>query len=483
MQTHPLLSKRPYCIPYVAFIVLAVIFALPGAARADGLSVDCVGGSTAFGSIQAAVDALSAAAPSGPSGNSINVLSDCKENVNISGQHRLWLGGRNMGNGDPPVKITALNAGAAVLSISGSQDVTIQNLILTGGSTGLSVGAGSSVTGNIIKAESNSQTGISVGGASSLGLSGGDAINNGWWGINVGDNSVLGLNGNVSWLPDHQPFLISHNGAPGAACGSDCGGIYTDGALTIGGGVTIENNLPDGIFAAGGGKLLSWVTHDENVIQHNTIGVVCWESAQCIMGGGPNTIKNNDIGVQIAFGGVGVFTAGTTIIEGNSTAGVQVISHSHARFDGQGKVRNNGSTTEPLRAGIWVDGTSQVYMQGDNDVTGNIGPGIVADINSSLDVTDATISGNTEEGIRLRHMSIAEIQGSTATGGNRGGPLTCDTTSLAITQLIGRGANCNNIEVPRGPKPRTASALGMASYAEATMEQARRMAERYQGPK
>jgi hypothetical protein len=210
---------------------------------------------------------------------------------------------------------------------------------------------------------------------------------------------------------------------------------------------------------------------------------VCWESAQCITFGGLNTIKNNDIGVQISFGGVGVFTAGTTIIEGNSTAGVEVTSHSHARFDGQSKVRNNGSTTEPLRAGIWVDGTSQVYMQGGNEVTGNIGPGIVADINSTLDVTDATISGNTEEGIRLRRMSIAEIQGATATAGNSGGPLTCDATSLVISRLIGRGGKCSNTEVPPGPKPRTASALGMAPYAEAMMEQARRMAELSKGPK
>lgn len=481
MQTHLLLSKRRYCIPYVAFIVLAVIFALPGAARADDLSVDCsVNHSAPYGSIQAAVDALPAA-PSGPSRNNITLLSDCKENVNISGQHRLLLSGRNLWNGDPPVKITALNAGAAVLSISGSQDVTIENLILTGGSTGLSVGGGSSVTGTIIKAESNASTGISVGGSSYLSIGDGDAVKNGSNGISVNADSGLDLNGNMSWLPDHQPFLISGNGHAGGC--TTCGGIWADGLLNIGGGVTVENNIGLGIGGAGGGKLLIGVWHDENVIQHNTIGVVCWESAQCITYGDRNTIKNNDIGVQISFGGVGVFTLGTTIIEGNSTAGVQVTSHSHARFDSQTKVRNNGSTTEPLRAGIWVDGTSQIYMQGDNDVTGNIGPGIVADINSSLDVTDATISGNTEEGIRLRHMSIAEIQGATATAGNSGGPLTCDATSLVISRLIGRGAKCSNIELPPGPKPRTASALGMAPYAEAMMEQARRMAELSKGPK
>jgi hypothetical protein len=162
---------------------------------------------------------------------------------------------------------------------------------------------------------------------------------------------------------------------------------------------------------------------------------------------------------------------------------VEVISHSHARFDGQTQVSNNGSATDPLRAGIWVDGTSQVDMQGGNQVTGNIGPGIIADINSSLDVTGATISGNMEEGIRVRHMSIAEIGAATATAGNRGGPLTCDATSLVLTQLIGRSGSCTNIEVPVGPRPFAASALGMAPYAEAMIEQARRMAERFKGPK
>lgn len=491
MRNIPTISKGYYWILCTVLVAFAAVLALPGAARADALTVDCSPGNpsgSAFTSIQDAVNALPAPPPGGR--NSIILLSDCTGNVSISGEHRLTLQGSwcSIWCGDPPVKITgASGVNAPVLSISGSQDVEVDNLILTGGSTGLSVGGGSSVTGYIIKAEGNSQTGISVGGTSFLDIWDGDAVHNGQWGIQVGDNSTLGLNGNTPWVPSPQPFLISGNGGEGI----DLGGIYADGELNIGGGVTIQDNSPLGIFGAGGGKLLIGAWHGENVIQNNLIGVVCWESAQCITYG-PNTIKNNDaVGVQISFGGVGVFLDATTI-EGNSMAGVEVTAHSHARFSGHNKVRNNGSTTEPLRAGIRVDGTSQVFLEGGNEVTGNIGPGIVADINSSLNVTDTTISHNTEEGVRVRHMSIAELETGTHVNGNPGGPLTCDSTSWVITTLNLNSSKCANIEgAPGGPRPHMTSGAAivrpnvqeMTERARQMAEQARRAAERFRGPK
>lgn len=482
MRTNPVLWNRSYWITCIVLLAFAVVLALPRVVRA---TVDCSGHTPgAFTSIQDAINALPEPPPGGQ--NVISILSDCTESVSISGQHRLVLfGGPQCGVwcSDPPVKITGVpgpNGPVPVLSISGSQDVTIDGLILTGGGEGLQITGGSSVTGSVIKVIGNSGNGISVYGGASLYIGDGGAVNNGLVGILVGADSSFSVDGNTPWFPNPQPFLISGNGfacTPGAACG----GIEADGTLAIGGGVTIQDNAGFGIMGVGGNSMIgAW--HGENVIQHNPIGVACYGNARCLTYG-PNTIQNNDtIGVHISSGGVGDLTEGT-IIQGNRTVGVEVDAHSHAAFYGT-KVSNNGSSTEPLRAGISVDGTSHVALVGGNEVTGNIGPGIFADINSSLDVTDTTISGNTEEGIRVRHMSVAEIQGATTMGGNHGGPVTCDSRSLVITNLIPSTPRCANIEgAPGGPKPRSASAMRTAPNVAEMMQKARQMAERFKQQK
>lgn len=91
MQTYPPFSHGRHRILPVAFSVLAVILALPGAARADDLTVDCSGLTPgAFTSITAAMTSLTPPPPGHI--NSITILSDCTENVYISGPRRLRFG-------------------------------------------------------------------------------------------------------------------------------------------------------------------------------------------------------------------------------------------------------------------------------------------------------------------------------------------------------------------------------------------------------
>jgi hypothetical protein len=206
---------------------------------------------------------------------------------------------------------------------------------------------------------------------------------------------------------------------------------------------------------------------------------------------GGNIVQNNaTVGVEVTEGSRAVFWEvqpafpGLVTIENNPVAGVEVTLHGQADFRGRNKIRNNGSKTEPLRAGMRVDGTSQLLLVGGNEVSGNTGPGIFADINSSVEVTDATIKGNMEEGIRVRHMSIAEILGATNLVGAKGvPPLTCDATSLVITSLIAKSTACANIEAAPGTKPRAVSSLGVALNVEEMVQRARNMAERCRGPK
>ena len=51
-------------------------------------------------------------------------------------------------------------------------------------------------------------------------------------------------------------------------------------------------------------------------------------------------------------------------------------------------------------AGVRLDGNSQAFLDR-AEVTGNLGPGVVADLNSSIDARAVTLSGNAREGIRV----------------------------------------------------------------------------------
>jgi hypothetical protein len=161
------------------------------------------------------------------------------------------------------------------------------------------------------------------------------------------------------------------------------------------------------------------------------------------------SIRNNaTVGVAVAEGSGAQFEeatqpAGAVTIEGNPAGGVQITAHSHVTFSGHNTVRNNGSPSHERRAGIWVHGGSQVSLASGSEVTLNIGPGIAADLNSTVEITDASINNNTEEGIRLRHMSIVEIEGTTTVEANADGPLTCDGSGMTVGSVVLNDAKCD----------------------------------------
>jgi len=71
-------------------------------------------------------------------------------------------------------------------------------------------------------------------------------------------------------------------------------------------------------------------------------------------------------------------------ITGHSSAGVDVYANSQAYFSGANVVQSNGSSGDSRSAGIRVDGNSEAFLRG-GDVSQNVGPGVLALINSSAD--------------------------------------------------------------------------------------------------
>jgi hypothetical protein len=103
-------------------------------------------------------------------------------------------------------------------------------------------------------------------------------------------------------------------------------------------------------------------------------------------------------------------------------------------------------------------GSSQAYFdKGDfgvpAEVTQNGGPGILVDLGSVLDAPSAAIGGNVKEAVRVRHQSTAYVGPGARLRQNGQGPLSCDATSLVVTNAFRRSAACTNVEEPTEPRP------------------------------
>jgi hypothetical protein len=209
--------------------------------------------------------------------------------------------------------------------------------------------------------------------------------------------------------------------------------------------MTIQNNgfgattVSDGFgtLVYGAGKVQFGNYAGPNLITGNRSGGISLnENGEVSLWGGTNTITNNGgTGIQGRTGSQ-LTLAGNVEISGHTAFGLDIGAKSQAFLDstlGSNVIHNNGSGSLPVRAGIRVDGNSQLFLIGPNQIVQNGGPGVLGDINSSMDVSASTISGNQAEGIRLLHASVLNLGGGTSFGGNGGGAITCDSTSLLVT--------------------------------------------------
>jgi hypothetical protein len=114
--------------------------------------------------------------------------------------------------------------------------------------------------------------------------------------------------------------------------------------------------------------------------------------------GQPNVIQNNGpVGVTAGLGSQVTFAdisgpLGAQITD-HASAGVELYGNSQAYFLGANQVLRNGTLTDPRSAGIRVDGNSEALLRG-GQVAQNNGPGILALVNSSVDFTGVTFTGN-----------------------------------------------------------------------------------------
>lgn len=402
-----------------ALLPALLLVALTASARAANVTVDCTAAAstppTFFNSITAAVNSLDLVGP-----HTVTVTGPCAETVNVQQRDRLTIQ-----SAPAHTAVITPPGGTNVISIGGSHNITLRGLALSGGGNGLVISRGSTVT-----------------------LQGVSMTGNMGSGLRVDTGSVVSLSG----APPFPAVSISSNNGTG---------ISTDASeLIISGGVTVANNLGLAMAVTGGRLIVNGGTAG-NVFRDNGSGINLDGTVANFTG--LNTIQNNDLtGVQVisgrvSFGGFdGPGGPFSTTIEGH-TLGFNVVAAASVTFGGPNRIRNNGvgNPDAEFRGGIRIGTVGRVQIDGPNEITGNTGPGVFLDFNGALAMSGASVTNNTEGGVRVARSSVGNFGLGNTLSGNGGAQLSCDDTSLiagpGLAGLPQKAVACKNVEHEKGP--------------------------------
>jgi hypothetical protein len=109
--------------------------------------------------------------------------------------------------------------------------------------------------------------------------------------------------------------------------------------------------------------------------------------------GSQTYIQNNGpVGITAGFGSQ-VTLYGGVEISGHSGPALDLYAHSQGNVNGTNNLHNNGVAGDPRSAAIRVDGNSEVFLRG-GTIAQNVGPAILALVNSSADLTGVAFSSN-----------------------------------------------------------------------------------------
>ena len=364
-----------------AILILGLVCFMPGAAAQynQWLNVDCSGADPN------SYPSISAAMPWVTDHTSIWVKDStvCNENV--------WLGDLT----DVGIYTTqgwnfTLNGN---LTIQNSRSVYIYGMKVTNAyGDGIDVNNSSPVTLDSCISSNNSGNGLNINTSNVAVNYTGVFDNNGGGGVNAGINSTLIFS--AWWPPTGGNFEMIGN--TGHGLNMDRSLVWFSGNTTItntvlaGGGVLSDGF---GISGWGGAKAGLFGMTGPNVIANNAGGgVFLGETSEISMGGGttwatyPLTIQGNGpYGVYGEFGSQVTIFGGTQISD-HTIAGIDMFGGSEANINGiNNQIVHNGTGLDAGRAGIRVDGNSQAYIH-DATIAQNGGPGILAVVNSSLDL-------------------------------------------------------------------------------------------------
>jgi len=317
----------------------ALLSSLP--AFAANVTVDCTGANgKAFHSITAALATLSLTGP-----NTITVGGTCNENVNVFQFDRLTI---QAASGHVATIVNAANPPAITLLISGSHNITLDNLMIEGGSPAVYITSSSSaVLMQNCSVQNSAADGLDIDMTSELVIQNSSFTNNASEGIFAGNESLI----TMGTYPT-QRISITGNGFGGGGNGS--GGLAIDGSqVQLNFGVaTISGNAGAGI-SMDGGRLLFFggEAATPGVIENNNIGLTMNDAASATFFSAFNIANNGSTGISVNGASSITFYSGidsqgknaVTNIAGHSTVGLALSQSSAAQMYGPHLVAKNGS--------------------------------------------------------------------------------------------------------------------------------------------
>ena len=412
----------------IALLVVGFLGLIVPGLEAVEIKVKCDKGQ----SVQSALDALT-----GPA--TLTVTGACHENVVIKQDDLTLQGGT----------YNALNPARDTILVQGARRVTITSVTVTGGLAGVVAYQGGSVTLQNSLIRNNVEKGVVAAYGSSLSVDYSIIRDNTGLGVFVNDNSALVLT-NSSITGNYGTGVLVQR-ASSARIGRNIAGVAGPNKITNNGGSGVA------VFMS------AYALIDGNAITDNSGNGVFFEGASGTVTN--NTILNNQAkGVEV--NGSGHARIGTTegnqpgpnTIESNRQQGI-LIANGAAAYMLNNQIKSNGLTTGRAGVGIYrasarligdniieangghgVDVTQGTLYQGKGDWSFTPGPdiikqngysGISAWNAASLDIQNATVTNNAQNGIVLSLQSTLHIYGSTVSENDWDGIRLWDGSSVA----------------------------------------------------
>ena len=236
-------------------------------------------------------------------------------------------------------------------------------------------------------------------------------------------------------------------------------GVQINESSVTGFGLTVENSFGNGITVNAGSTLrLSGMLGDfhlPNIIQNNCgtgINVSYGSTLDLNFG---STVQGNGLGLGVqGSANLNATADPSEQIRIQNNRGFGIAASGRVTFAGQVIVENNSvDPSAVFPAGVFVFGGEIHVNSSGLRILNNHGPGIWTLLQSTVRLgnpnpstpADITISGNTEEGLRLTQMSMGWSFAGSAISGNTGAGVTCDVTSYLFGNVTGISANkCSN---------------------------------------
>lgn len=388
-------------------IVLSVsLLLLSSSSFAASVSVGCAGGTPGtYPSVNAALSALDTQGP-----NTITVSGTCTENIALNGIERLTIQGAPGG-----ATIVSAQPFVSTLEARHCPRLVLRNLTVRGiNRTAVAMFAGTTPTISGLTIET-------TGGGLALDL------------VGIADSTIGGFTA--------ADAVTVRGGARCVGC-----------SAFVAGWVTLENaslaglSVDAGRVSFFGQRPSTPPSGGPNVVRNNFNGIVVANGGAVVMDN-INRVENNSASGMILIGGHATVNGGSlpggttfgTTFEGNQRNGVSVLENAQFRSNGANRYVNNGAASVEFHAGISSNHSSVVALTG-GEISGSVGPGILADSASTIRLAGTTITGNSEEGIRVLHGALLESLAGTTVSGNGLGSVTCDSTTIVFGDFSGFGA-------------------------------------------